>query len=601
MHDQHFSSASMADKINWQVIRYLVPYLMAFKTRVLWALALLIMAKVATVLVPLVLKNIVDAIDISQPENKAAGLLAVPLGLLFVYGFFRFSTVFFNEMRDAVFGRVAERTLSNIGLSVFKHLHTLDMEFHLSRRTGGLSRDIDRGTSGVSFLLRAMVFSVFPIIIEVLMVAMILAINLDFRYGLVVMTGVIAYVAFSVWMTNWRTYHVRQANVKDSQANSQAIDSLINFETVKYFNNEAYEARRYEDRLKEREEAKIKNHLTLAALNSGQALIIAVSVTLVMIMATKGVVDQQLTLGDFAMTNAFMIQVFMPLNVLGFVYREIRRALADVEAMFNLSNEKAQIVDAADALVFDPRWDGVRFDNVSFSYHAERPILKDVSFEVKPGQKLAIVGPSGAGKSTLMRLLFRFYQPDSGSISVGGTDISRIKLADWRANLGVVPQDTVLFNESIHDNIRYGLPSAEQARVDDVIKLAQLQSFVESLPEKGATVVGERGLKVSGGEKQRIAIARMLLKNPKIMIFDEATSSLDSASEQAILSELTALARSHTTLVIAHRLSTIVDADEIVVLDQGKVVERGTHEELLSKAGVYQRLWQLQQQEPNEK
>jgi ATP-binding cassette subfamily B protein len=491
---------------------------------------------------------------------------------------------------------VAERSLSAISLAVFKHLHQLDLGFHLDRRTGGLSRDLERGTNGISFLLRSVVFSVAPILLEVLLVVVVIAFTADIYFAAIVLVGVALYVGFSVWMTNRRTPLIRTANQRDSDANHRAVDSLLNYETVKYFNNEEYEAGLYQQDLQRREDAKVVNLYSLAVLNSGQALIIAVSVTLVMWLAAVRVAAGTMTLGDLAMVNAFMFQVFVPLNILGFVYREIRRALTDVEAMFGLLDIAPAIVDRPSARPYDRCMDGLEFDQLSFAYHAERPILRELSFRVEPGQKVAIVGPSGAGKSTLGRLLFRFYEANAGAIRVGGVDIRDLQQDSWRGAIGVVPQDTVLFNTTLRDNILYGRPDASEDDLQQVIELAHLRGFIDSLPKGLETRVGERGLKVSGGEKQRVAIARMLLKKPVIMLFDEATSSLDSAAEHAILRALREVSVGHTSLVIAHRLSTVVDADTIIVLDHGAVVESGSHAQLMALRGQYWQMWQLQQQ-----
>lgn len=599
MHDRAYGSAVKAES-DWQVIKQLWPFLMQFKGRVSLALGLLVLAKVANVWVPISLKHIVDALDPSLQQagaSQVAPLIVMPIAFLMAYGLLRFSSVFFSELRDAVFGRVAERTLSNIALGVFRHLHTLDLEFHLSRRTGGLTRDIERGTSGIAFMLRSVVFSVVPILIEVLLVAVVLFVQFDALFSMIVLGSVVLYVGFSVWVTEWRTEFVRKANRKDSAASSKAIDSLLNFETVKYFNNEGYEANRYESNLRERENAKVKNHLSLAVLNSGQALIIAGSITLMMVLAAHKVIAGEMTLGDLAMVNAFMIQVFIPLNILGFVYREIKRCLADVESMFKLLNVEPRIADTEDAIELSQNADGISFNNVDFSYQKERPILKNVNFVVQPGEKVAIVGPSGAGKSTISRLLFRFYDPSAGTIKIGEKDISQVTQESLRKAIGVVPQDTVLFNDTLIENIRYGRPDATQEEIDKAVELAYLKPFIKSLPKGYETQVGERGLKVSGGEKQRIAIARAILKNPRLLIFDEATSSLDSESEKAILKALKKVAADKTTLVIAHRLSTIVDCDRILVLKEGKVIEQGNHQQLLENKGEYAHLWTLQQHE----
>jgi ATP-binding cassette, subfamily B, heavy metal transporter len=597
MHDR-MAGPDIRNPTDWKVLLKLLPYLWEFRARVLLAMSCLILAKLANVAVPVSLKHIVDALDQGQGSQVVA-MVAIPLALLLAYGLLRFSSTFLGELRDAIFGLAAERTLTNIGLVVFRHLHRLDLEYHLSRRTGGLSRDIERGTTGVSFLLRSLVFSVIPILVEVGLVLGIFIWQFDAGFAWITVGAIVAYVAFSVVVTNWRTEFVRLANQKDSQANTRAIDSLLNFETVKYFTNEEYEAGRYGENLREREEAKIKNTFSLAALNSGQALIIAVTITLMMIRAAQQVADGTLTLGDLAMVNALMIQVFIPLNVLGFVYREIKRALADVESMFDILKIEPAIRDADDAIELPADSDGVEFDGVSFHYQAERPILKNVSFKIAPGHKVAIVGSSGAGKSTLGRLLFRFYEVSQGSIRVGGHDIRRLTQASLRRAIGVVPQDTVLFNDTLYANILYGNPLASEDEVKAAAKLAHLDDFIAKLPKGYDTKVGERGLKVSGGEKQRIAIARTLLKKPRILLFDEATSALDSQTEKAIGAALEQVAHNHTTLIIAHRLSTVVDADEIIVLENGEIVERGSHRELLATAGRYARMWLLQHETEN--
>ena len=590
MHDRMYGSVQRGN-VDWKVLAKLVPYLWQFRVRVGLALALLIISKLANVGVPVSLKYIVDSLDTSL-----AAVVAVPIAMVVAYGVLRFSSVAFGELRDAVFGRVAERTLSRLGLTVFEHLHRLDLEYHLSRKTGGLSRDIERGTSGVSFLLRSLVFSVVPIVVEVALVVGIFALQFDLVFVWITLFAVVVYIAFSVVVTNWRTGFVRDANLKDSQANTRAIDSLLNYETVKYFNNEAYESRLYAHNLLEREQAKVKNHLSLAALNSGQALIIAGSIAVMMLIAAYQVKDGLMTLGDLAMINGLMIQVFIPLNALGFVYREMKRALADVEGMFDILELNPAIMDHTGASSLPLHADGIEFHNVSFAYHPDRPILKDVSFQVPAGKKVAIVGPSGAGKSTIARLLFRFYEASEGRIVIGGHAITEVTQDSLRAAIGVVPQDTVLFNDTLRENIRYGRPEASEQEILEASEHAMLSDFISKLPKGYDTMVGERGLKVSGGEKQRIAIARALLKQPRIFLFDEATSSLDSRTEQGINKSLQTIARNHTTLVIAHRLSTVVDCDEIIVLEDGQIVERGSHRELLQKSGRYHDMWQVQMQ-----
>ncbi len=583
------------EKTEWRVLGIIMPYLWEYRGRVIIAMAFLVLAKLASVALPLVMKHIVDGLDASQND-----ILVLPLALLFAYGALRLGMVLFGELRDAVFGRVTEHAMRRIALQVFRHLHRLDLNFHLSRRTGGLSRDIERGTAGISFLLRFMLFNIIPTLLEIALVAGILLVNYSPWFAVITFGSVVAYIAFSVVTTEWRTQYVRQANERDSRANTRAIDSLLNYETVKYFGNEKYEAEQYDRNLAHWEKALIKNRLSLATLNSGQALIIAGAVTSMMILAAQHVVDGSMTLGDLVLVNAYMIQMFLPLNFLGFVYREIKRALADMARMFRLLEVHAEVADAADARPLELTESRVRFEKVDFGYRADRPILHEVSFEIAPGRKLAVVGPSGAGKSTIARLLFRFYDVDGGSIRINGQDIREVTLESLRAAIGVVPQDTVLFNDTIEYNIAYGRPQASKAEIIEAARNAHLAEFIERLPDGYDTVVGERGLKLSGGEKQRIAIARTILKNPAILIFDEATSSLDSESEKAILRNLNEIAAERTTLVIAHRLSTIVDADNIVVLDQGRVVEQGRHRELISRQGTYARLWALQQQEQSE-
>lgn len=586
MHD-HLYGSMQRGNADWRVLTKLIPYLWQFRLRVGLALLLLLIAKLANVGVPVSLKHIVDSLD----PNVVGAAVTVPMTMVVAYGLLRFSSVAFGELRDAVFGRVAERTLSRLGLVVFEHLHRLDLEYHLSRKTGGLSRDIERGTSGVSFLLRSLVFSVVPILVEVGLVVVVFALQFDLIFVWITLLAVVVYIVFSVVVTNWRTRFVREANVRDSQANTRAIDSLLNYETVKYFNNERYESRLYANNLWEREQAKVKNHMSLAALNAGQALIIAFSIALMMLIASAQVGSGEMTLGDLAMINALMIQVFIPLNGLGFVYREMKRSLADVEGMFDILDLTPAIKDRDDAGELPATADGIRFHNVSFAYHPERPILRNVSFEVAAGKKVAIVGASGAGKSTIARLLFRFYDVSEGEIYIGDKNIIDVTQDSLRAAIGVVPQDTILFNDTLRDNIRYGRPGADDAQIEQVAEHAMLTRFIQQLPKGYDTLVGERGLKVSGGEKQRVAIARALLKQPRIFLFDEATSSLDSTTEQAINGSLQAIARNHTTVVIAHRLSTVIDCDEIIVLDEGRVVERGTHQDLLKSGGRYQDMW----------
>jgi len=585
------TQADAGHRPNWRIIRSLLPYLLEFRGRVLLAVACLVLAKVANVLVPVALKFVVDHLEEAGPQ----AVVAVPLALLAAYGLLRFSATFFGELRDAVFARVAERAMRRASLAVFRHLHQLQLSFHLSRQTGGLARDIERGTNGMSFLLRFMLFNIVPTMLEIAMVAVILWLAFSPGFVLTVIAAVVVYVAFSVAVTEWRTRFVREANTMDNRSNTRAVDSLLNYETVKYFNNEGFEADRYDGDLEAWESARMKNRLSLAALNSGQALIIAGAITVMMTMAAHQVTTGAMSMGDLVMVNAYMIQLFMPLNVLGFVYREIRQALVDIERMFGLLGEEAGIQDRADAVELQPNGGGIAFRNVRFGYEPRRPILHDVDFTIPAGGRVAVVGPSGAGKSTLARLLFRFYDVTGGAIRVNGQDVRDVTQDSLRTAIGVVPQDTVLFNDTIHYNVAYGRPGASEEEVRRAIRLADLGDFIARLPEGLQTRVGERGLKVSGGEKQRIAIARVLLKDPPILVLDEATSSLDSASEQAILHALNTVARQRTTLAIAHRLSTIMDADRIIVLDQGRVVEQGDHAALLAADGVYAGLWQQQQ------
>jgi ATP-binding cassette, subfamily B, heavy metal transporter len=577
---------------DWTAIKSLAPFFMEFRGRVFLALFFLLLAKLANVMIPFVMKNIVDALDASQSE-----IIVVPLAFLLMYGVLRLGTILFGEIRDTIFGRVTERAMHRIGLKLFQHLHALDLDFHLSRRTGGMARDIERGTNGINFLMRFMLFNIIPTLLEISLITVILMVNYSAWYALIIVVAVIAYIAYSIVMTEKRTNIVRLMNEMDNQTNTRAIDSLLNFETVKYFGNEAYEAEQYDKNLTGWENARAKNRLSMAALNSGQAFVIAASVTAIMILAARDVQSGAMTLGDLVLVNAYMLQLFIPLNFLGFVYREIKRALADIEHMFSLLAKETKIKDKSDASDLVLNGGAVRFENISFGYKDDRQILNKVSFEIPAGEKVAVVGPSGAGKSTLARLLFRFYDVDSGRITINDQDIRELKQDSLRAVIGVVPQDTVLFNNNIYYNIAYGRPSATKEEVEKATQLAHLDEFIEQLPQGYETLVGERGLKVSGGEKQRIAIARMLLKKPGIMVFDEATSSLDSSSEQAILEALREVAESNTTLVIAHRLSTIVDADNIIVLDQGQVVEQGSHASLLDKQGIYASLWVLQQRE----
>jgi ATP-binding cassette subfamily B protein len=589
-------SAAPKPRSEWRAVGMLLPYLWEFRVRVAIALVFLTGAKLANVAVPLIMKEVVDSLD------ARAAILAVPLALLAGYGMLRFSTTLFAELRDIVFVRVAQRAIRRVALTVFRHMHSLSLRFHLERQTGGVSRDIERGTRGISTLLTYMLFSIVPVILEFSLVAAILLAKFDWRFAAVTFAAVAVYIAFSVSITEWRMDIRRRANELDSKANTRAVDSLLNYETVKYFNNEEYEARRYDENLQKYESAAVTNEASLGLLNIGQSCIIAVAVTLLMILAAQGVVAKALTLGDLVLVNGLLIQLYIPLNFLGMVYREIKQALIDMDRMFRLLTQDREIQDRPDAVPLTLGKSGatVRFERVDFSYEPRRQILFDVSFEVPAGSKVAVVGHSGSGKSTLARLLFRFYDVGSGRVSINGTDIRDLKQSSLRGAIGIVPQDTVLFNDTILYNIHYGRPEASPADVIEAAKAAHIHEFIESLPDRYESRVGERGLKLSGGEKQRVAIARAILKNPSILIFDEATSALDSETEKGIQAELDRIARGHTTLVIAHRLSTVMDADQILVLDQGRIVERGTHRELLSRDGSYAQMWALQQQEEAE-
>jgi ABC-type transport system involved in Fe-S cluster assembly fused permease/ATPase subunit len=584
-------------KINWKLFQIIWPYLLEYKFRIGVAVACLVLSKAASVYGPFLLKDIVDTLSPAASLESAPSLpnfLVVPIGLVLAYGFARFSMIILGEIRDTVFGRVTERAMRRVGLQVFIHVHNLDLDFHLNRRTGGLARDIDRGTSGISFLMRFFVFNIAPTLIEIALVIGLLFYNYGIEFAAITMVSVVMYILFSLVTTDWRTQFVREANKADSAANTRSIDSLLNYETVKYFTNEKYEARLYDLALEDWETARRKNRLSLLSLNGGQALIITVAMTAMMWLAAQRVTDGIMTIGDFVLINAFMMQLFMPLNFLGFVYREIKGSMANIENMFDLMALSSKVTDLADAAELKVTQGHIRFDQICFDYQSDRQILKNISFDIKPGEKVAIVGASGAGKSTLVKLLFRFYDPTQGRITIDGQDIRMVTQESLRGAIGIVPQDTVLFNSSIFDNIRYGKPEASDEDVHNAIRMAHLETFIKQLPDGVNTMVGERGLKLSGGEKQRVAIARTILKRPPILLFDEATSSLDSKSERSILAALREIAEGHTSLVIAHRLSTIVDADRIVVLDQGTIVEQGNHEQLLALDGRYADLWSSQ-------
>ncbi len=574
----------------WRSVGVLLPYLWDFRWRVLLALVLLVTAKLANVGVPLVMKEIVDGLD------PKLAVVAVPVALLAAYGLLRFSTTLFGELRDVVFVRVTQHAIRRVALNVFRHLHGLSLRFHLDRQTGGMTRDIERGTRGISTLLSYLLFSIIPVILEFALVAAVLLSKFDWRFAAVTFGAVVVYIGFTITVTEWRIEIRRRANELDSRANTRAIDSLLNYETVKYFGNEEFEAKRYDKNLRKYEDAAVRFESSLGLLNIGQSLIIAAAVTALMFLAAGGVTSGALTLGDLVLVNALLIQLYIPLNFLGMVYREIKQSLMDMEKMFRLLRENREVDDRPGAPGLPPGAAAVEFSGVGFSYETEREILRDVSFTIPAGQRVAVVGHSGSGKSTLARLLFRFYDVSGGEILINGVDIRHVKQASLRAAIGIVPQDTVLFNDSIRYNIHYGRTGASEAEVEEAARAAHIHEFILTLPAKYDTMVGERGLKLSGGERQRVAIARALLKNPRVLIFDEATSALDSKAEKAIQAELERISVGRTTLVIAHRLSTVMDADMILVLSHGRIVERGSHRELLAADGEYARMWALQQQ-----
>jgi ABC-type transport system involved in Fe-S cluster assembly fused permease/ATPase subunit len=587
----HNSAPARLKGGEWQVLRTLLPYVLEYKWRVGFALACLVAAKLANVGVPLIMKQVVDRLD------ARTALIAVPFSLLVIYGALRFSATLFAELRDVIFVPVTQRAIRRVALGVFRHLHGLSLRFHLERQTGGMTRDIERGTRGISTLLSYVIFSILPVILEFSLVALVLLAKFDWRFAAVTFGAVIVYIGFTVTITEWRMEIRRRANELDSRASTRAIDSLLNYETVKYFGNEEFEARRYDENLQSYEAAAVKNEASLGILNIGQSFIIAIAVTALMLLAAQGVALQTFTLGDLVLVNGLLIQLYIPLNFLGMVYREIKQALLDMDRMFRLLGANREVDDRPGARDLPPGPATVEFRGVDFSYEKARQILFGVSFTIAAGQRVAVVGHSGSGKSTLARLLYRFYDVSSGVIRVNDVDVRDLRQASLRGAIGIVPQDTVLFNDTILYNIRYGRPEASEAEVYEAARAAHIHDFIESLPQKYATMVGERGLKLSGGEKQRVAIARALLKNPRILIFDEATSALDSRSERAIQAELERISEGRTTLVIAHRLSTVMDADQILVLAHGRIVERGTHQQLLELQGEYARMWALQQEQ----
>jgi ATP-binding cassette subfamily B protein len=574
-------------------VRKLLPYVWQWKWRVLFALACLVAAKLANIGVPLVLKSLVDALDLKPGDPRS--LLVVPVALILAYGALRVSVTLFTELREFLFYPVAARVARKVALQTFEHLLALSLRFHLERQTGGVSRDIERGSRAIHSLLNYFIYNILPTLVEIGLVIALLATKFDVWFAGITLVALVSYIAYTVTVTEWRTHFRRAMNEQDSKANTRAVDALINYETVKYFNNERFEETRYDENLHRLEKASVKSQTSLSVLNLGQSLIIAVAVTLLVWRATLGVVDERLTLGDLVLVNALMIQLYIPLNFLGVIYREIKQSTVDMEKMFALLAQNREIADAPDAKPLVVSAGSVRFEHVSFAYDPARPILHDVSFEVPAGKTVAVVGPSGAGKSTLARLMYRFYDVNGGRITIDGQDLRAVTQSTLRAAIGIVPQDTVLFNDTVEYNIAYGRPGADRAAVEGAAKAAHIHAFISSTPAGYDTMVGERGLKLSGGEKQRVAIARTLLKDPPILIFDEATSALDSANERAIQAELKSAAQGKTALVIAHRLSTVVDAHEIVVLDQGRVVERGSHPVLLARGGRYASMWQLQQ------
>lgn len=587
-------AAVAANQSDVATLRRLFPYIWRYKWHALAALAFMICAKLANVGVPILLKHLVDALDIKPGQAQA--VLVVPVGLLAAYGLLRFSSTMFTELRDLVFSKATQGASRSIALSTFEHLHALSLRFHLERQTGGMTRDIERGVRSTESLISYSLYSILPTLIEMALVLGILAVRFDIWFAVITLAALVFYIGFTVTVTEWRTRFRKEANAQESAAHTKAIDSLLNYETVKYFNNEQFESARYDENLENLRRVRLKSQTTLSMLNCGQQLIIGAALVAILWRATQGVVDGRLTLGDLVMINAFMIQLYIPLNFLGVIYREIKQSLTDLNRMFTLMDKEREVADApgAQPLQIDNPPPEVRFENVQFAYDSARPILHDVSFTIPAGKTVAVVGPSGSGKSTLARLLFRFYDVQGGHVRIAGQDIRTVTQSSVRHCVGIVPQDTVLFNDTVAYNIAYGQPGATQEQVVAAAKAARIHDFIERTPQGYATRVGERGLKLSGGEKQRVAIARTLLKNPPILIFDEATSALDSANERAIQNELRSAAQGKTSLVIAHRLSTVVEAHEILVMDSGRIIERGTHEELLAAGGRYSSMWNMQ-------
>jgi ABC-type transport system involved in Fe-S cluster assembly fused permease/ATPase subunit len=576
----------------------LFPYLWVYKWRVLAAMGALVAAKMANVGVPLVLKKLIDGLSIDPAHPHA--LMVLPVGVLVAYGLLRLSMTIFTELREFLFARVTQRAVRTIALRVFRHLHALSLRFHLNRQTGGMTRDIERGTRGVNSLISYSLFNILPTLVEITLVLGYLVLNYDIWFSIITAVALVSYITFTVVVTEWRTHFRRTMNDLESKASTKAIDSLLNYETVKYFGNEDYEAKRYDEGLKNYENAGVRSQTSLSFLNTGQSLIIATAVTLILWRATQGVINGTMSLGDLVLVNTFMIQLYMPLNFLGVIYREIKQSLADMERLFGLLDQNREVADGPKALPLDIKGAQVEFSHVEFSYETKRQILFDVDFTIAAGTTTAVVGHSGSGKSTLSRLLFRFYDVNGGAIRIDGQDLRDITQESLRAAIGIVPQDTVLFNDTIEYNIAYGRPGASREDIVAAARAASIHDFIESLPDGYGSMVGERGLKLSGGEKQRVAIARTLLKDPAILIFDEATSALDSRAEQAIQAQLKEIAKNRTTLVIAHRLSTIADAQQIIVLDHGQIVERGTHGSLLAARGLYAQMWERQLARPDE-